>query len=111
MERLSDGVIEFVPFPHSLDTGPVLTTSGAATREEEKPQGLVRVHCLPVVGERGGGGMGAGGDDLAFTVSRRRFVIAPFSLPPVEGDGEAQRGEVEGGKGKVAKVAKVDIEF
>lgn len=108
MERLSDGVIEFVPFPHNLDTGPALTTSGAATREEEKPQGLVRVHCLPVVGERGGGGMGAAGEDLAFTVSRRRFVIAPFSLPPVEGDGEAQRGEVEGEKGKVAKV---DIEF
>ncbi|MCJ1251846.1 hypothetical protein MMC30_009084 [Trapelia coarctata] len=100
MEILSDGVIELVPFPHRVDTGPGLT---AGAKEEEKPLGMVRVHVLPVVGERGGAG---GGDDLAFTVSRRRFVIGLFSLPPVEGDGEAQRGE-----GEEAKKGKVDIEF
>jgi len=100
MELLSDGVMELVPFPHKVDMGPGLGSSG--TKEEEKPLGLVRVHVLPVVGERGGGA-GAGGDDLAFSVSRRRFVIGLFSLPPVEGDGEAQKGEVEG--------KKVDMEF
>ena len=103
MEHLSDGVIELVPFPHSIHTGPSLTTSGAATSQEEKPQGMVKIHRLPVFHERGGG---AGvGDDLAFTVSRRRFVIKPFSLPPVEGDVEAQKGEVENGK------AKLNIDF
>ena len=62
---------------------------------------MVRVHRLPVFHERGGGGGGGVGEDLAFTVSRRRFVIRPFSLPPVEGDREAQKaeGEGEGGKG------------
>ena len=108
MEIVSDGVLELVPFPHTIDLGPSLTTSGAATAQEEKPQGMVKIHCLPVFHERGGGGLGGAGvgDDLAFTVSRRKFVIKPFSLPPVEGDTLAQRGEVEGGK-----ATKVDIDF
>ena len=108
MELLSDGVIELVPFPHIIDMGPSLTTSGAATAEAEKPQGMVKVHCLPIFHERGGGGPGGTGvgDDLAFTVSRRGFVIKPFSLPPVEGDTGAQRGEITTGK-----ATKVDIDF
>ncbi|MCJ1401759.1 hypothetical protein MMC11_004976 [Xylographa trunciseda] len=108
MELLSDGVIELVPFPHTIDTGPSLTTSGAATAEEEKPQGMIKVHRLPIFHERGGGGTGGAGvgDDLAFTVSRRKFVIKPFSLPPVEGDTEAQKGDVE-----IGKATKVDIDF
>ena len=103
MEHLSDGVIELVPFPHSIDTGPSLTTSGAATSQEEKPQGMVKIHRLPVFHERGGGNVGGAGigDDLAFTVSRRKFMIKPFSLPPIEGDTEAQKGEVEGGNPKL----------
>ena len=103
MEHLSDGVIELVPFPHSIDTGPSLSASGAATSQEERPQGMVKIHSLPVFHERGGGGAGGAGvgDDLAFTVNRRRFLIKPFSLPPVEGDTEAQKGEVESGKAKL----------
>lgn len=68
---------------------------------------MLKVHRLPVFHEKGGGGGGSGGvgDDLAFTVSRRKFVIKPFSLPPVEGDTEAQRGKADG------KPTKVDIEF
>jgi len=108
MELLSDGVIELAPFPHSFDAGPSLNTSGAATAQEERPQGIVKVHRLPVFHERGGGGIVAVGvdDDLAFTVSRRKFVIKPFSLPPVDGDTEAQRGEAEGGK-----PSKPDLDF
>ena len=107
IELLSDGVLELAPFPHNVDAGPSTTTSGAATAQEEKPQGMVKVHRLPVFHEKGGGGgenKGVG-DDLAFTVSRRKFVIKPFSLPPVEGDTEAQRGEADG------KPTKIDIEF
>ncbi|KAL8659212.1 MAG: hypothetical protein Q9226_000550 [Calogaya cf. arnoldii] len=103
MELLSDGVMELSPFPHSIDTGPTTTTSGSATAQEEQPQGMVKMHRLPVFSEKGGGG--ALGDDLVFTVSRRKFVIKSFNLPPVEGDTEAQRGEGEG------KPTAVDIEF
>ena len=108
MELLSDGVIELVPFPHTIDPGPSLTSSGAATAEEEKPQGMVKVHRLPIFHEHGGGGPGGAGhgDDLAFTVSRRKFVIKPFTLPPIEGDTEAQKGDIEKGK-----ATKVDIDF
>jgi elongator complex protein 4 len=98
IEHLCDGVLELAPFPHSIDVEP--PRSG---KTEEKPQGMVKVHRLPVLSEKGGGG--GGGDDLAFSLSRKRFVIKPYSLPPVEGDHEAQRGESEGGK------MKVDLEF
>ena len=80
------------------------TTSTSA--KEEQPQGMVKVHKLPLVSERGEGGAGAGnsiGEDLAFTLSRRKFLVAPFSLPPVEGDQEAQEG--------AGKVTAKDVEF
>ena len=72
---------------------------------------MVKVHKLPVFHERGGGGGGARGlgDDLAFVVSRRKFVIRPFSLPPAEGDTEAQKGEADG-KG-TGRLTKEGIEF
>lgn len=106
VELLCDGVIELVPFPHTVDAGPALSATGAATSQEEMPQGLVRLHRLPVFHERGGGAIGAAGvgDDLAFTLSRKRFVIKPFSLPPVD-NGEPQQEEAQGGK------VKVDIDF
>lgn len=95
-----------------MDTYGELASSGAATASEERPQGMLRVHRLPVWHERGGGGGGVAGvgDDLAFTLSRRKFVIKPFSLPPVEGDTEAQGAlGAEGGGG--GKQTKVDIDF
>ena len=102
---LSDGVLELTPFPHLMDA---LVTSGAATTHEERPQGMLKIHRLPVFHEKGGGGGGSSGlsEDLAFTVSRRKFVIKPFSLPPVEGDTEAQQGLREG-----VTQTKVDIDF
>ena len=88
-----DGVIELAPFPHnnSLGTG---GEGRKADKDDEKPQGLVRVEKLPVATERGQGG--GRGEDRAFWVSRRRFVIKPFNLPPVEGDRDALEG---GGRG------------
>lgn len=47
---------------------------------------------VPVQSEKGMGTAGVRGEDMAFWVSRRRFVVRPFSLPPVEGDLEAQEG-------------------
>lgn len=92
IELLSDGVIELTPFPHLMDAG-----TGAGAKGEEQPQGMLRIHRLPVFHERGGGG-GASklGEDLAFTLSRRKFATKPFSLPPLEGDTEAQQGGAEG---------------
>lgn len=106
-EILSDGVLELTPFPHLMDASNNLATSGGARANDEQPQGMLRVHKLPLNTERGEGGAGAGntiGDDLAFTISRRKFVIKPFSLPPLEGDQEAQK---EAGQVVTAK----DVEF
>lgn len=93
-------MLELAPFPHKVDLDPPGPGIGKA---DEKPQGMVKIHKLPVFSEKGGGG--GGGDDLAFSLSRKRFMIRPYSLPPVDGDEEAQRGEAEGGK------MKVDVDF
>lgn len=103
MEIICDGVLELCPFPHSSD---VIATSGAATSQEEPPQGMLKIHRLPVLHERGGGNVEHTGQDWAFTLSRRRFDIKPFSLPPAEGDQEAQEAAVSGGMPK-----KSDLEF
>jgi elongator complex protein 4 len=103
IELLSDGVIELCPFPHSADA---VATSGAATSVEEPPQGMLKTHRLPVLHERGGGSDQNVGQDWAFILSRRRFEIKPFSLPPAEGDTEAQDGSATGGMPK-----KSDLEF
>lgn len=112
-ETLSDGVLELTPFPHLMDASSnnLAESGGARSGVDEQPQGMFKVHKLPVVSERGGGVRE--GDDLAFTVSRRRFVIKPFSLPPVEGDTEAQeqRAQTGGEGGALGKATKVDIEF
>ena len=102
-ELLIDGVIEFTPFPHDHHLAASDTSRTAKGKEDEKPQGLLKVLRVPVLSEKGQGlgASGGGGEDMAFWVSRRRFVIKPFSLPPVEGDQEAQQGDA----------TKVDLEF
>jgi elongator complex protein 4 len=108
IELLSDGVIELTPFPHAMDSTSALASSGAATAQEEPPQGMLKIHRLPIYHEKGGGGGAQSGlgEDLAFTLSRRRFAIKPFSLPPLEGDTEAQAGHAEGSKN-----TKIDMSF
>jgi elongator complex protein 4 len=109
MELLSDGVLELAPFPSTAIATKI--APGASTVHEEPPQGMLKIHRLPIFHEKGGGGGETSDfdDDLAFTLSRRRgLVIKPFSLPPVEGDLEAQHGGLEHGHGKSTKV---DIEF
>ena len=128
IEHLNDGVLELSPFPYTVDLSQLpssLSSSnsssndnsstakeprsgggggGGSTKTEEKAQGMVRIHKLPVISERGQAA--GGGDDLAFALGRRRFVIRPFHLPPIEGDQDAQRGDMGGGG-----VGKLDIEF
>ncbi|KAK5135318.1 hypothetical protein LTR08_005422 [Meristemomyces frigidus] len=96
LELLASGVLELTPFPHLLNSAPATETTGASGAKEQL-QGMLKAHKLPLATERSEGGAGAGnsiGEDLAFTVSRRKFVIEPFALPPVEGDQDAQ---AEGG--------------
>ncbi len=103
IELLNDGVLELSPFPHSSETEP-LPKSGLVS-SEEPPQGLLRIHRLPNLHERGSG-MVSAGDDWAFSLSRRTFAIKPFSLPPIEGDNEAQQA-ADG----QSKSTKADMEF
>lgn len=105
-EALSDGVLELTPFPHLMDASHPSHYATTTSAKEEQPQGMVKVHKLPLVTERGEGGAGTGnsiGEDLAFTLSRRKFLVAPFSLPPMEGDQDAQA--------EAGKVTAKDVEF
>lgn len=104
MELLSDGVVELSPFPHSYQPD-ASSANGAAASQDEPPQGLLKVHRLPILHERGGGTTSIG-EDWAFTLSRRKFTIKPFSLPPIEGDTEAQQATGSEQKGK-----KADMDF
>lgn len=108
MEILADGVLELAPF-HA--TAVPVQAPKASTVQEEPPQGILKVHSLPIFHEKGGGGeVNRLGDDLAFTLSRRKgLTIKPFNLPPVEGDLEGSSPAVlEHDHGKVTKV---DLEF
>ncbi|KAK0119535.1 hypothetical protein ONS95_010976 [Cadophora gregata] len=106
MELLSDGVLELAPFP---STAVAIKSNPTSTIQEEPPQGMLKVHRQPIFHEKGGGETSGFENDLAFTLSRRKgLVIKPFSLPPVEGDSEAQQGGLEHDHGKATKV---DIEF
>jgi elongator complex protein 4 len=110
MEILSDGVFELSPFPYSH--AQALAQSAGTTKDEERPQGMFAVHKLPVFHEKGGGGGAEDlGEDMAFTLSRRKFVIAKFSLPPLEGDTEAQEQAVREAAGGSAMPKKQDLEF
>jgi elongator complex protein 4 len=97
LERLSDGVISLEPFPHNFSAD----AEDPKSKDDETLQGLLQVRKLPLLSERG---MGVGKtDDLAFAVGRRRFVIRPFSLPPVEGEPDKSAEETA--------AAKKDLEF
>jgi elongator complex protein 4 len=110
MEILSDGVFELSPFPYSH--AQALAQSAGTTKDEERPQGMFAVHKLPVFHEKGGGGGAEDlGEDMAFTLSRRKFVVAKFSLPPMEGDTEAQEQAVREAAGGSNMPKKADLEF
>ena len=90
IELLCDGVIELAPFSQHFDSVSVPVSSSGAATQEEKSQGIIKVHRLSVVHERGGEGpKGTRADDnLAFTLTRKRFHIQPFRLPPIRDYGQ-----------------------
>lgn len=99
---MSDGVVELVPLPRR---------TAAKEAGKEGPMGLVRIWKLPVLGEKGGGVGAMSEGDLAFVVTRKRFEIMAYSLPPADDDEAAQEGERRGGEGGGKKATKVDLEF
>ena len=105
-EILADGVLELTPFPHLMGASNSMVESGGTSSGEDQPQGIAKVHKVPCNTERGEGGAGAGntiGEDLAFTVSRRKFAIRPYCLPPLEGDQDAQK--------EAGSLTSKDVEF
>ncbi|KAI1266890.1 PAXNEB-domain-containing protein [Xylariaceae sp. FL1019] len=85
MELLCDGVLEFIPLQSTLiHNAPPKAKS--ENKDDEKVQGLVKVHSLPVFHEKGGGSHSTL-DDQSFSLSRSRgLVIKPFYLPPAGSD-------------------------
>lgn len=78
---------------------------GPSGTADDPPQGLLRVHRIPMLHDRGSGTTSSD-DDWTFTLSRRKFTIKPFNLPPIEGDTSAQQAGSSDEKGK-----KADMEF
>jgi elongator complex protein 4 len=108
IEILSDGVLELAPFPSHATVAAASSSFSGTGPQEEPPQGMLRVYRIPISSEKGGGGgeISGHGDDMAFTLSRRKgLVIKPYSLPPVDND---EDGAPEASHGKATKV---DIEF
>ncbi|KAJ9626156.1 uncharacterized protein PV06_05115 [Exophiala oligosperma] len=104
IELLNDGVFELSPFPHSADAD-APAPRGPSGTTEESPQGLLQVHRLPMLHDRGSGTVPAE-NDWTFTLSRRKFTIKPFNLPPIDSGTEAQPASAAEQKGK-----KADVEF
>lgn len=102
MEILQDGVIELSPFPHSTETNPSYVQTGPGV-SEDPPQGLLHIHRLPVLHDSGSG-LPAAENDWTFSLSRRKFNIKPFNLPPLEGDKEAQAAVTSTQKGNKSEM-------
>lgn len=95
-ELLSDGVIELVPLQHQSQVARDLPS-------EDKTQGLLRIHSLPVFHEKGGGLEGGWmREDMSFKLSSSSgLVITPYSLPPIgDEDDTAKKDETADKKAK-----------
>ncbi|KAH8172628.1 PAXNEB protein [Sarocladium implicatum] len=88
-ELLCDGVLELIPLEHKLQLS-------RDPSKEDKAQGMLRAHSLPVFHEKGGGLEGSWNkEDLSFKLSSSSgLVITPFSLPPI-GDEEEKKKDKE----------------
>jgi elongator complex protein 4 len=104
MELLCDGALELIPLRLDSVHAPP-PDAKSATKSEEKIQGLLKVHSLPIHHEKGGGGSdGHTGEDMAFSLSRSKgLIIKPFVLPPMLEDEEKEKNP--------ASTTKSGIEF
>ncbi|KAK4042816.1 PAXNEB-domain-containing protein [Parachaetomium inaequale] len=118
IELLCDGVVELIPLPANpgAPPPPPPSSSGSGTKsgsgsgpdKNEQPQGLLGVHTLPVYHEKGGGGAGASSfrETLAFSLSASRgLVIKPYSLPPLEAEGEGAMAAAAERQVRISRVA------
>ncbi|KAI0444263.1 Elongator complex protein 4 [Xylaria telfairii] len=96
MELLCDGVFEFIPLQSTTIHKPPPSSKGEG-KDDEKFQGLVKVHSLPIFHEKGGGSHSAL-DDQSFSLSRSRgLIIKPYYLPPAD-DEENEPKSKDSGK-------------
>jgi elongator complex protein 4 len=108
MEILNDGVIELAPFPSPNNLA--ATTISRPTMPDDLPQGMLKVHRLPILHEKGGGVLELTGsfDDMTFSFSRKKgLVIKPFNLPPIDANADEQHAR----SGEYGKLTKAEIEF
>ncbi|KAK4193813.1 Elongator complex protein 4 [Podospora australis] len=83
MELLSDGVLELIPLPATPGAAPPPKSS---SEKVDTPQGLLKVHSLPIYHEKGGGGAETSSfrEALSFSLSATKGLnIKPYSLPPM----------------------------
>lgn len=85
VENLCDGVMEIMPLLYGNEIGPAvinntMASASSETKDLDHPQGLLRVHKLPVITEKSGG---ATGENFAFRLDRRHLLIGKYHLPPV----------------------------
>jgi len=103
MELLCDGVVELIPLPATPGAAP---PSVSDKKSSDQPQGLLKVHSLPVYHEKGGGGAetSAFHETLSFSLSASRGLnIKPYSLPPMEDEPQKER--------LPASTVKADMDF
>ncbi|KAK0627701.1 Elongator complex protein 4 [Immersiella caudata] len=84
MELLCDGVVELIPLPSIPGAAPPPSSD---KKVADQPQGLLKVHSLPVYHEKGGGSAetSAWRETLSFSLSASKGLnIKPYSLPPME---------------------------
>ncbi|KAI0482138.1 PAXNEB protein-domain-containing protein [Xylariaceae sp. FL0804] len=74
MELLCDGVLELIPLQSSAIHKPP-PSAKTDSKSEQQVQGLLKVHSLPILHEKGGGAHSAH-DDQSFSLSRTKGLIA-----------------------------------
>lgn len=95
IELLCDGVLEFIPLQSTSIHKPPSSSKGEG-KDDEKVQGLIKVHSLPIYHEKGGGSHSAL-DDQSFSLSRSKgLLIKPFYLPPADIDENEPNSEDAG---------------
>jgi len=84
LETLTDGVLRLEAFPHGFSADATDDDEPGSSKADKDAswQGLIQVRKLPILTERG---MGTGeGEEMAWKMGRKEFIIRPFNLPPLD---------------------------